>query len=366
MTFDVWAPLVLPLLLLPLLALPVVRTLPDRLHPRLACWLLTGTAVGLAGAGTGALALLAVAALLRLPFVAALGHLDLPVAAHLSPGAVVPAGTVAGVLLLLAGWRAARALHRHLRVHSEARRLIDRHRAESPARGDAHGTNADAIHTGAIHTDGVNTDNGDLVVLPDPAPDAYAIPGGPLPRDRGRGRVVVTAGMLAALSAPERAVLLAHERAHLSCRHHRFLLLAELSVALHPLLSPLREGVAYSVERWADETAAASVADRRLVARAIGRAALAARAGAGQDRSSRLAGVALGVAAGPVPRRVAALLGREPELSPARTRRGSALTAALLVGILALSLGTTLDAAKDLHHQVEAAQQNATPGEAHG
>ncbi|MEY9966523.1 beta-lactamase regulating signal transducer with metallopeptidase domain [Streptacidiphilus sp. MAP12-16] len=334
MTFDVWAPLVLPLLLAPLLALSSVRSLPDRLPPRLAAWLLTGTAVGLAGAGAVSLGLLALAALLHLPFVAAVGHLDVPVARHLAPGAVVPVGTLAAVLLLVVGVRAARVLHRHLRDHAEARRIIHGHRT-----------------------------GGDLVVLQDAVPDAYALPGGPLPRARNRGRIVVTTGMLRALSAAEREVLLAHERAHLTCRHHRFLLLADLAAALHPLLRPLREGVAYSVERWADETAAVSVADRRLVARAIGRAALAGAGGGDlSGRSRRLAGVAMGVAAGPVPRRVAALLGPDLAVSPARIRRRSALTAALLATVLALSVGSTLDAAKDLHHQVEAAQRPGPAG----
>ena len=311
MRFDVWAPLLLPLLVAPLLALPSVRSLPDRLPPRLAAWLLTGTAAGLAGAGAVALGLLALAALLHLPFVAAMGHLDLPFARHLAPAAVVPAGAVAAALLLVLAVRAARVLRRHLRDRAGAWRLVD---------GSA--------------------DGGGPAVVADPAPDAYALPGGL----RRPGRIVVTSGMLRLLDPAELSVLLAHERAHLTGRHHRFLLLADLSVALHPLLRPLRDGAAYALERWADEEAAASVADRRLVARTIGRAALA---GAGH--------APLRMAAGPVPRRVAALLGTVPDRGPAR--RGSALAAALLVAALALSLGTALDAATDLHAQVEVAQQ---------
>ena len=315
MTVDVWAPLLLPLLLAPLLALPSVGALPDLLPPRAAAWLLTATAAGLAAAGAAALALLTVAALLHLPFVAALGHLDLPVARHLAPEAVVPVGAAAALLLVVLALRVLRVLGRHRAEHTEARMLVARH--AGPGAG-----------------------GGDLIVLPDRLPDAYALPGG-LFRG-GRDRIVVTAGMIAALPADEREVLLAHERAHLTGHHHRFLLLADLAVALHPLLRPLRDGAAYSLERWADESAAERVADRRLVARAVGRAALAG-AGAG----------ALRMAAGPVPRRVAAML--EGRAAP-RRRRASLLAAAVLAGALGLSLGTALDAASDLHEQVEAAQ----------
>ncbi|MFC1420619.1 M48 family metalloprotease [Streptacidiphilus cavernicola] len=326
MRFAVWAPLLLPLLVAPLLALPQVRSLPDRLPPRLAAWLLTGTAVGLAGAGTVALGLLALTALLHLPFVAALGHLDLPFARHLAPAAVVPAGAVAGVLLLALVGRAARVLRRHRSERTEAWRLI----AAQPGSAVADPAVADPDPVGA---DG-------LALLPGELPDAYALPGGL----RRSGRIVVTRGMLRVLEPAELTVLLAHERAHLTGRHHLFLLLADLSAALHPLLLPLRDGAAYAVERWADESAAASVADRRLVARAIGRAALA---GGGH--------APLRMAAGPVPRRVAALLGAGQDRRT--SRRGAVLVAAVLVAALGLSLGTALDAATDLHAQVEVAQQ---------
>ncbi|MER7187485.1 M56 family peptidase, partial [Streptomyces hyaluromycini] len=70
-------------------------------------------------------------------------------------------------------------------------------------------------------------------------------------------------------------------------------------------LRPLRTAVVYTAERWADEEAARSVADRRTVARAIGRAALLS-AGTPAPTLAALAGT------GPVPRRVAALLGPAP------------------------------------------------------
>ncbi|PYC61400.1 M56 family peptidase, partial [Streptomyces tateyamensis] len=71
---------------------------------------------------------------------------------------------------------------------------------------------------------------------------------------------------------PERAALLAHERAHLRARHHLFLAAAEYAAVLHPALRRLRGPLGYHLERWADESAARSVGDRALTARAVGRA----------------------------------------------------------------------------------------------
>ncbi|MGW9122872.1 M56 family metallopeptidase, partial [Streptomyces sp. NPDC055663] len=61
--------------------------------------------------------------------------------------------------------------------------------------------------------------------------------------------------------------------------------------------------------------------------------------------------VALAAAAGPVPRRVAALLGR----NTARPRVGRAAAAALLACLIA-SGAATLDATSDLHSSIEVAQ----------
>ncbi|MCZ0993311.1 hypothetical protein O1L44_09595 [Streptomyces noursei] len=90
--------------------------------------------------------------------------------------------------------------------------------------------------------------------------------------------------MLRALPPAEREALFAHERAHLAGRHHLFLLAAELAAVCHPLLRELRSPLAYALERWADESAAARVGDRQVTARAIGRAALAARTHAAAPR----------------------------------------------------------------------------------
>ncbi len=69
----------------------------------------------------------------------------------------------------------------------------------------------------------------------DEAADAYTLPGMPC-------RIVITAGMLRALSDPERQVLLAHERAHASGLHYLFITAARLAAArdLHAMLESAR------------------------------------------------------------------------------------------------------------------------------
>lgn len=107
----------------------------------------------------------------------------------------------------------------------------------------------------------------EVEILDDHAPVAYTLPG-------ARGRTVVSSGMLRALSTTEQAVLFSHERSHRSRRHDRFIHAVDLSAAVVPLLAPMRGYVRYATERWADEDAAGQVGDRRLVARALARAAL--------------------------------------------------------------------------------------------
>ncbi len=235
MNLAVWVPL-----LLPLLAAPAARRLADALPPRAAAWLVAVAAAALALCSTAALALLAGAGALRLPPVAALGHLVLPV---VGDQVTVPAACAAGGLLAAVAVAAVRTLRRHVVLPARARRAAEE----------------------------AGTAAGDLTVLRDAGPDAYALPGRP-------GRIVVTAGMLRALGPDEREALLAHERAHLAGRHHLFLAVVALAGACHPALRVLRGPLSYALERWADEAAAEAVGDRRLAARAIGRAALASRA----------------------------------------------------------------------------------------
>jgi hypothetical protein len=104
-------------------------------------------------------------------------------------------------------------------------------------------------------------------VIPGESTEAFAVPGRP-------GAVVVGQGLLDVLEPGERRVVLAHERAHLTHRHHRYVQAADITAAAFPFLSPIASQVRYATERWADEVAARTVGDRRLVACTIIKAAL--------------------------------------------------------------------------------------------
>jgi hypothetical protein len=269
----------------------------------------------LAAASSASLALLAATGLIRIPPLAALGHWSLQVAQRDDP-AELSVAVVAGMLLAAAAFAAARMVWRRVRALAGA--AVDA--ACEPA------------------TDG-------LVILDDPAPDAYALPGLP-------GRVVVSTGMLRVLDESEQRILLAHERAHLNDHHYLFVALAQLGAAANPLLRPLAHAATYTVERWADERAAAvTTGDRDRVARTVGKAALAVRRTRARSpvlgmlgtigRRSPLSG------AGPVPRRVAALL------APPTGRR---LAPALITAaVLLAAVVSTGEAARDLHSLLELA-----------
>ena len=303
-------------LLLPLLTLLGARPLSERCEPRMATWLLTASAVALGAASTVSLGLLTTAGLIRLAQLSGLGYRS-------GIGTVRDSSTELAVSLL-AGLLLGGA------IVMSARMLFGRAR-----------TLATAVLTAACMParDG-------LVVVEDDAPDAFAIPGLP-------GRVVVSTGMLRTLDASEHDILLAHERAHLTYHHYAFVALAQLGAAANPLLRPLATSVAYTIERWADENAASATGDRRRVAHTVGKAALATT-----HTAARIPGGALGIigrrtglgrrglaGAGPVPRRVAALLA--PPLS-----RHPALFAAT-AGVLAAAALSTAEAAHDLHRLLE-------------
>lgn len=297
-------------LALPLLAAASARWAAARLEPRTATWLLTGSALVLAAASGAALAILAATLLGQMAPLAIIGHWS--AAGMRRHDHTSLALAVVACLLLTAALAAAfRAAARRVRALTDAA-------------------------TAARCLPGRRQ----LTVLDDPVPDAYAMPGLP-------GKIVVTAGMLEALDDRERQVLLAHERAHLAGAHFAFTALAQLAAAANPLLRPLASAVRFSVERWADEHAARITGDRRLVARTIAKAALLAQGHAGTP--SAALGMAAGSlrGAGPIPRRVAALLAAPP-------RRHPLLLVAMLT-VLLLATGSALEAARDLHGLIQLA-----------
>jgi hypothetical protein len=319
-------------LLVPVLAAVAARPLAARLEPRLATWLLTATTVALAVFSTAALALLAASTLARVPALAAAGGYSQPALRRGDPVAVL-AGAAAALLLTAAAVAVAVVIRARARGLAESYR-----RAALMAPGGPAGT-VPGQAAGAV------------VIVPGQAIEAYALPGSP-------GRIVVSGRLLAALDASGQAALLAHERAHLAGRHHLFTTVAHLAAAANPLLLPVARAVDYTVERWADESAAAVTGDRRLVAATIGRVALLAPARPRRMRAAALAitGVrgrpgprAVSLAwAGPVPRRVAALLAPPP---------GRQLTLLAVAALLVLIAGASAaEAARDLHQLVEFAQ----------
>jgi Zn-dependent protease with chaperone function len=206
---------------------------PGRLRPRPAALSLTVAMVAVAATWVWLLLAVTLGVASRIPVVGRLSEWcpDL----HAVDGAVAAAAG-AGAALVLAG-TAVRAVRVARAEHRTRRRMPD-------------------------------CDGGVLVIESD-EPTAYAVPG-------PGGGVVVTTAMMEALAPAEQEVLWAHERSHLVHHHHRYLMAAELAVAVVPLLRPLAHQLRFATERWADEDAARQLGDdRRLVARAIARAALA-------------------------------------------------------------------------------------------
>lgn len=298
-----------PLMVGTLLALtaPLLR---DLLLPRSAAWLLVSAAAVSTGVWAAGLAMIGSTIVGQIPEVAEAGRWSPHVlAAHAPFGRPVGAACALALIgcaaaLVVASWRRVTVL---VGMWRECRDL--------PAIGD-------------------------LTVVDDPAPTAFALPGAP-------GRIVVSSGMLRALSRDERQALLAHERAHLRRHHHVFLLVLQICAAVNPLLRPLAKAGAFTLERWADEEAADVVGGRPLVARAIAQAALAAKRAPEQ---------ALSATSGPVPQRVAALL------APRRTARR--LPVAAVTALMAACCASTALAAQDVDALFDAAGSPPRPAAA--
>src|SRR6185312_15599055 len=91
--------LILLTLIFPLLSAPMARNVVQRVEPRRATWLLTAAALLLAATSCGALGLIVLAELVRIPAFARLGHFSLEVVAageFPSPWTAAPAGVLFG------------------------------------------------------------------------------------------------------------------------------------------------------------------------------------------------------------------------------------------------------------------------------
>jgi len=91
-----------------------------------------------------------------------------------------------------------------------------------------------------------------VIVLDEDAPAAYCLP-------CGRYRVVVSAGALAVLGTEQLQAVLAHERAHLRCRHHLMLAVAAALARAFPgvpLLAQAGPQLGVLAEMAADDAAA--------------------------------------------------------------------------------------------------------------
>ncbi|HEY6422363.1 MAG TPA: M56 family metallopeptidase [Pseudonocardiaceae bacterium] len=283
MTFSVYVPAALSLLLAAISRIVVVRTAPTRAAAFVVA------AVLCTAAATWGLVLLAATLL---------GNTSLAAEEASEHGVQlqdpVPdlIGVTAAALLLLGAFRVVRA--------RRARRATIRElRAVCSSCGD-----------------------GELAVVALDAPHAFAVPGRP-------DRILITRGLLSALDGDERRVVLAHERAHLQKKHHWLRAATEICAAVNPVLIPVREAVAFLVERCADEHAATVTGSRALVARALTKAALASgSATRAAGRPGALAFTGCGVSA-----RVAALHSDPPRSDPL-----------LPGGVLALGVATAIAA----------------------
>ena len=301
--------------------------LSRRLSPPVAAPLLTLLALATSVATGTVLCLAAFSALARQPFVAAAGGWS---RTALRPWDPLPVGwgmlaaAVAAALLAAACAYFARATRELVHASRACRRLAAGH--------------------------------GKLVITRDERPTAYTVPA-------RTGAIVISTGMLALLSADERRALLAHEAAHLRHHHASYVQLAQLAAAANPLLRPLARNVRLAVELWADQVAAREVGDRRIVARALARASLAA------SRQGTRPGIALAIAETDTRARVRALVDQPRRLRPWAAAVALTLTLASSMTAVTLTWAThqQIEIAQRAYAQAQAeAQARAQPGVRNG
>lgn len=230
-------------------------------------------------------------------------------ATYATPGGAMVAGlglTLAGAVVArtaLSAMTHLRAAGRQALQHAQTARLVGR---PEPALG--------------------------ATLIDHPQPAAYCVAG----RDP---TVVLTTGAVQALDADQLAAVLAHERAHLTGRHHRLIAMARIGRQVLPFVPLMRDAdaqVARLAEMHADD-AATRVSDPRSLA-----TALVVLATAGNPAP------ALAAAATDAVQRIHRLLGPAEPLGRARrqllrtTAAALALTPVLLAlapAVLALALG---------------------------
>jgi Zn-dependent protease with chaperone function len=222
-------------------------------------------------------------------------------AAYATPGGV----TLAGLGLTLTGAVAARtavtavshlhAVRQHALRHAQTARLVGR---SEPALG---------------------------AVLVDHAQPASYCVAGPRPT------VVLTTGALRTLAPDQLEAVLAHERAHLACHHHRLLALARIGHRVLPFIPLMRDTatqVARLVEMHADDAAVGRRDPRPLATALVVLAAAVSEAPA----------TGLGAAVTDTVQRIRRLLGPAEPLGRARRRLLRASAAALAVTPVLLAL----------------------------
>jgi Zn-dependent protease with chaperone function len=281
-------------LLVTLVFAAVGPRMADRLPPAVAIRVLVPTSLAIAVSGVWVLGAVAFTGAAQLPAISQYGHWSAERVREASPFPATMAIGCALLTLVAAGRTVtigSRRLYRLLAARHSCRRL---------------GT------------------PGSLVVLERDRPDAFATPG-------PSGRIVVTTGLLRALTPDQRRALLAHEASHLAHQHAWWLFGSAMAQAANPLLAPVGRTIAHVVERWADEDAAREVTDRNLVAVTIAHAALLTQGHRREQTSTNLSG--LTATAGNIPKRIQALLAPPP--------RPRAAPLALLALLLTASLVAT-------------------------
>lgn len=290
------------------------------IDPAVAVRVLVPSSVLFAAAGSFALAVAAFTLIGQFPEIAELGRWSPATLRADAP--IPPAAASAGIVLLVYATVSAVVL-----VSRRSRALVVVHRS-----------------CGRLGSPG------SVVVIESDSPNAFTTP-------EITGRIIVTRGMLNALTPDERAALFAHESSHLRHRHAWLLFAADFAASINPILRVTARTLRQAVERWADEDAVDAIRDRRTVAHAVAHAALAAHAYRGQSTPMTA------VTSGEVPARVAALL------AP-RVRRTRPALAAIATSVLLLSTtgAATVVVQRDgerLFERVIAAQEQHTEATPH-